>query len=297
MNGGVALLLAAALACAPASAARKPDKATQLLIGDLRAHIVELASDAYEGREPGTDGESRTLRYLGRQWFDMGLESGTNDPAHAWFAPVTLIGREPDRSAAAFTRKGRRLNVPNSTTLILTSGKRGLIENTPVLFVGKGDRVPPRAELAGRVALLLDDGRAGSERQSALLQGGASAVLTVLDGERSLASVAEHRRRLAYGLVDDEPGDEIDGFITAGGLDRALAGSGQSVKVLQSIAADPAFVPKLLDLAVTLEATTRETRINTHNMIGKLPGKRPESGSVLLMAHWDHFGRCVPPPA
>lgn len=297
MSRACAPLLAAALACAPVQAKPKVDKAAEALKAQLAAHIAELASDAYEGREPGTDGESKTLRYLGKQWFDIGLESGTNDPGHAWFAPVTLIGREPDRSNAVFTRKGRRVLVPAEATLVFTSGKRSLLENAPVLFVGTGTAVPPRAELAGRVALLLDGGRDGAERQNALLQGGASAVLTVLDGERSLDNVADRRRRQGYALAGEELGGDLDGYITASGLDRALSGAGQSVAALQKLAADPAFAPRTLDLTVTLEATTRETRIKTHNMIGRLPGKRPDGGAVVLMAHWDHFGRCAPESA
>ncbi len=291
------VLLVAALIIVPAEAARKPDKAFEALKAQLLAHITELASDAYEGREPGTDGESRTLRYLGQQWFDIGLESGTNDPAHAWFAPVTLIGREPNRSSAIFTRKGRRVYVPAGSTLILTSGKRSLLENAPVLFVGKGTVVPPRADLAGRIALILDEGQNDSARQNALLQGGASAVLTVLDGGRTLDDVSAHRRRTSYALAGEELGGDLDGFISAEGLNRALAGTGLSVSVLQRLADDPAFTPRLVDLAATFEATTRETRVKTHNMIGRLPGRRPDAGAVVLMAHWDHFGRCAPPPA
>jgi hypothetical protein len=290
-------LLAAALLCVPAAAKPKIDKAHEALKAQLLVHITELAGDGYEGREPGTEGESKTLRYLGKQWFDIGLESGTNDPGHAWFAPVTLIGREPDQSRAIFTRKGRRVFVPAGSVLVLTSAKRSLLENAPVLFVGKGLRVPPRAELAGRVALLLDGGRGGTDRQNALLQGGASAVLTVLDGERTIENVADRRRRLGYALAGEDLGGDLDAFITPEGLARALAGTGQSLAALQKLADDPAFAPRPVDLAATLEATTHETRINTHNMIGRLPGKRPDAGAVVLMAHWDHFGRCAPAPA
>ena len=297
MKRACVLLLAAALAAVPAQAARKPDKAAEALKAQLLAHITELASDAYDGREPGTDGENLTLRYLGKQWFDIGLESGTNDPAHAWFAPVTLIGREPDRSSAVFTRKGRRVYVPNGSTLILTSGKRSLLENAPVLFVGTGDTVPARADLAGRIALLLGQGRADSKRQDALLQGGASAVMTVMNGGQMLEAVRQRRIRTSYALAGEELGGDLDGFITVEGLNRALAGTGLSLPALEKLAAEPAASPRALDLAITLEATTRETRVNTHNMIGRLPGRRPDAGAVVLMAHWDHFGRCAPPPA
>ncbi|MEQ1543020.1 MAG: M28 family peptidase [Novosphingobium sp.] len=287
-------LAAAALLCAPAAAKPKVDKAHEALKAQLLAHISELAGDGYEGREPGTDGESKTLRYLGKQWFDIGLESGTNDPGHAWFTPVTLIAREPERSRAVFSRRGRLLFLPTGSTLVLTSAKRSLLENAPVLFVGKGSTVPPRAELAGRIALLLDGGREGSERQNELLQGGASAVLTVLDSERTLENVSDRRRRLGYALAGEDLGGDLDAFITPEGLNTALAGAGQNLAALQALANSPGFAPKPLDLTVTLEATTRETRINTHNMIGRLPGKRPDAGAVVLMAHWDHFGRCAP---
>jgi Zn-dependent M28 family amino/carboxypeptidase len=45
-------------------------------------------------------------------------------------------------------------------------------------------------------------------------------------------------------------------------------------------------------MTASLEATTRQTTIRTHNVIGRLPGRHPEAGAVLLLAHWDHFGLC-----
>lgn len=289
-------LLAVALAIQPVSAA-KPNKARVELEAQLRAHITELASDEYDGREPGTEGEAKTLRYIGRQWFDIGLQSGTNDPAHPWFAPVNIVAREPDTSRAFFSRKGRRLYVPSGTVLALTSGKRGLVENAPLLFVGMGAAIPPRADLAGRVALLLDGGIGNSERQNALLKAGASAVLTVLDGDRDLASVAGHRKRIGYALASDNLGGDLEAFITVPALNGVLVGAGLDLVRLQAQAKSADFAPHILDLAVSLEATTRETRIKSHNVIGKLPGRRPELGAILLLAHWDHFGECASPPA
>jgi len=291
------MLLAAALALVPAQAASRKDKALAELKGQLMAHITELASDAFGGREPGTDGEAKTLRYIGKQMFDIGLVSGTNDPGHAWFAPVTLLGREPDASRAVFSRKGKRVFVPQDQVLVLTSGKRALVENAPLVFVGTGNAIPERAELAGRVALLLDDGQDNSVRQNALLVAGASGVLTVLDGERTLEQVSAHRKRLGYALDGAELGGDLDAFVSDKALDGALTGTKLSVASLQAAAAAPNFVPGPIDLSVSLEATTRETRIHTHNVIGKLPGKRPELGAVLLVAHWDHFGQCAEPPA
>ena len=292
-----ALLAAAAclLSCAPAHAAPRRDAALEAA---LRAHIEVLASDDFEGREPGTPGEAKTLRYLGRQWFDIGLVSGTNNPGKEWFAPVTLVGREPAGSSAAFSRKGRRLPLAAGGALMLTSGKRSLVRDAPVLFAGKGEGAGlGRNEIAGRVVVLLDGTGEDSTRQDALLAAGAAAVLTVLDGERNLDGVAARRRRLGYALEEDATGGDLEGFLSKAGMEQLLRGSGVTLAALEAEAAKPGFVPRPLDLTASLEATTRETRIRTHNVIGKLPGRRPESGAVLFVAHWDAFGICAEPPA
>lgn len=286
------------IAYVPSASAASPRRDTALE-SDLLGHIKILASDDFDGREPGTEGEAKTLRYLGKQWFDLGLVSGTNDPGHPWFAPVTLVAREPAAYAAVFARKGKRVYVPRGAVLMLTSGKRTLVENAPLLFVGRADRAEllARAELAGRVAVLLDGDVRDSERQNALLKAGASAVLTVLDGDRTLEQVAARRQRSGYALSSDALGGDLEGFIGAEPFDRLAMAAGTSLAELRNAAADPAFAPRPLNLTATLEATTRETTIRTHNLIGKLEGRRPEAGAVLFMAHWDHFGACAEPPA
>ena len=292
-------MLLAMLALGPAQAgSAKPDRALEAA---LRSHIETLASDDFGGREPGTDGESKTLRYLAREWFRIGLVSGTNDPGNAWFAPVELVERSPSRSAASFQRSRRPLAVPDAGILVLTSGPRQLLENAPVLFVGRGGRaLPPRSELAGRIAVLLDTAPAGMDadtaaaRQDRLIEAGAGAVLTVLDGERTLDAVAARRARAGYALADDRLGGDLEAFVTR---DYAARLFGADWPVLVKAADAPDAAPRLLPLTGTLEATTRETRISTHNLIGRLPGRSPDRGAVLLVAHWDHFGTCAAPPA
>jgi hypothetical protein len=289
-----ALLMATALGAAPLAAEPRRDTALE---GQLLAHISVLASDDFAGRRPGTEGEAKTLRYIGREFFDIGLVSGTNEPANPWFAPVTIVGREPAASYAQFSRRGRPLPLMASQVLVLTSGKRSLVRNAPLLFVGNGTSPPSRTELAGRVALLLDDEQGDGERQNAILAAGAAAVLTVLDADRTIDSVAARRRRSGYALASESLGGDLEAFITSAAMDRLLGGTGQTVSSLEQAARRPDFSARPLDLAATFEATTIETTIRTHNVIGKLPGRRPQAGAVLFVAHWDHFGQCAEPPA
>lgn len=316
-----AVLLGLAMVPGASVHARAPvSRHDPALEAQLLASMKVLASDEFMGREPGTEGEAKTLRWIGKQWFDIGLVSGTNDPGHPWYQPVQLVAREPAASYAQFFRRGRVLGVAADEVLVLTSGRRSLLEGAPLYFVGRGrygkeggDAIPPRAELAGRIAVLLDGGKgigAGSgvevdetgrrvpdQRQNQLLAAGASAVLTVLDGQRTLASVATRRKRQGYALASEALGGDLDAYISAGAMERLLGAGGPTLAQLQAEAERADFAPRLLDLSASLEATTRETMIRTHNVIGKLPGRHPEAGAVLLLAHWDHFGTCAQPPA
>ena len=108
--GTLMILLALAIAsCAPARVTSVPGDRLETIEAELAADIAVLASDAFEGRRPGTEGEAKTLRYLAQEWQEAGLESGTNDPANPWFAPVALQLHRPDRSVAEFYRDGRRV--------------------------------------------------------------------------------------------------------------------------------------------------------------------------------------------
>ena len=295
MRRATGWLLAGLAVSAAWAVQAKPDPTLE---ARLRDHISVLASDEFAGRRPGTDGEALTLRYIGREFFAMGLVSGTNDPGNPWFAPIKVIGREPASSSAQFVRRGRPVALPANQILVLTSGKRALVRAAPLLFVGTATgEQPDRSALAGRIAVLLDDGSESGERQTALLAAGAAAVMTVLDADRSLASVAARRKRSGYALASEAPGGDLEAFITAAGMDRLLAGTGLTVAQLEQQAKQASFAPRALDFSATLEATTSEIEIRTHNAIAKLPGRRPGSGAVLFLAHWDHFGQCAEPPA
>ena len=297
----LAVALVAPLPAATAGAPGKVSKAERTVEAALRRHVEVLASDAFEGREPGTNGEKLTLRYLAREWFRIGLVSGTNDPGNPWFAPVELLEREPALSSASFERNRRRLWLPQGGILALTSAPRQLVENAPLMFVGHAaGALPPRAELAGKIAVLLDSVPAArdpgpiGDRQERLLAAGASAVLTVLDGERSIGEVAARRRRAGYALAGESLGGDLEAFVTRDYAEGLLGG--EFARLVRAAAA-PDFVSQPLPLTGTIEATTRETRIGSHNLIGRLPGRAPNLGAVLLVAHWDHLGVCAEPPA
>ncbi len=261
----------------------------------LTRHIGTLASDDFGGRQPGTDGEAKTLRYLAREWQSAGLVSGTNDPANPWFAPVELALSLPDLSSARFYREGRPLALPEGGAVVFSSGRRGLVERAPLVFVGEAGERLDRSVLAGRVALMLWDHPGEREQRLALLRAGASAVLGIVRDERQFAELTAFRRRGNYRLAAVDDGATIDGYLSRAAM-IALVGEKRFAELVQA-AAEPDFRPTTLDAAASLEATSNPGSVRTFNLVARLSGRKPAAGAVLLLAHWDHFGRCAEPPA
>lgn len=292
MSRWAAIALALAIAsCAPARMDPAPVDSLDAIERELAADIAMLASDGFEGRRPGTEGEAKTLRYLAQAWQAAGLESGTNDPAHPWFAPVALQLNTPQRSEAAFFRGKREIALPEGAVHLYTSGRRSLLERSPAVFVGrKGDRLD-RSELAGRVAIMLWDHPRRIEQRDALLEKGAAAVLAIVPDAAELAELIDRRAEGSYRLAGAENGAQLDGIVSRAGAE-ALFGKTRFAE-LSAAAGAESFKPIPLDIEARLEATSLPREVRTHNLIARLPGKRPDAGAVLLLAHWDHFGHCA----
>ena len=96
----VLVVAAASIAAAPAVVPLKnlpPIDAAAVL-----THVKALASDAFEGRAPGTPGEDKTVAYLIDQFKKLGLKPG--NPDGTFVQKVPLVGTTP--SAAPVTIKG-----------------------------------------------------------------------------------------------------------------------------------------------------------------------------------------------
>jgi hypothetical protein len=121
-------------------------------------------------------------------------------------------------------------------------------------------------------------------------------VLTVLDGDRTSGKRRGSGASAGYALASDKVGGDLEAFITrcAG---RPAAGNGLDLASLQAQAAAGPVSRRAARADRVAGGDHPRNPIRTHNLIGKLPGKRPELGAVLLLAHWDHFGRCAAPPA
>ncbi|WP_135210521.1 M28 family metallopeptidase [Vitreimonas flagellata] len=336
----VALAAVFALAaCASASQTTEtlppPPNATAFAAPPLSAaalleHTRTLASDEFEGRAPGTNGERLTVDYVSRSFAAAGLEPGVTlpDGTRSWVQEtqlsaatltntptLTLRGRDGARDyayATQFSAWTRRLEPTIN------------IESAELVFVGYGVNAPELGwndyegvDVRGKIVVILindPDFETGDDRgfggramtyygrwtykfEEAGRQGAAGALIVHETAPASYpwAVIQSSTGSARWDVVRANGGADRAGF--EGWMNNEVAmetfrRAGLDFNQLKARAQQRGFraVPMNLSGSVRLE-TTVETR-TTSNIVGVLPGRTRPDETILYSAHWDHLGRC-----
>ena len=273
----------------------------------LLRHIRVLASDEYEGREPGTAGEDKTIAYISDQLESIGLEPAANDGS--WFQPVPLVARKPMGHSARWSGKGQPVSLGSEEIVLVGKGVRETVERAPVVFAGHGAVMPEHgidqlagAPIAGAVVLIqfeapeIANFPSFTERAKAVSARGAAAVIGIIADDRRWRAYRE-----VYGdertRLESESPPPIQGVMSQPAAARLLAASGTTLEALLNAAPGPAFKAVPLALRADLDVQTAVRPFVSNNVVGRLKGKGGTGESVLFLGHWDHLGICRPDSA
>lgn len=262
---------------------------------DLLKHIEILASDAFEGRSPGTIGENKTVNYIATQWAKAGLRpAGEKD---SWYAPVTLVERIPESSRIDVhaSDRGKIVRVLEDEIILRGRDPSVRLSTLPVVFAGYADAGPGPLAVAGKLVLLPskppeDGGWAFQNRKLELIANGAVGVISIIEEEGRWPRYQRFYRRGATTLSGPENHALLEGAISYGQFRTLVEQSGLDAEKMLYDSASLSVVD--LGLSADAKATTRVRSYLSHNVIGKIPGSSPASGAVLFVGHWDHFGIC-----
>lgn len=267
------LLSAAALVAGLAA----PASAQPITPADLRSHIEVLAGDDYEGRAPGTAGETKTLAYVSAQLAALGFEPAGTDGS--WFQPVPLVERTPQTYTARWSAGGRRIEADRPELVLVGREAEERIDNAPVIDAGHA--LP--AELAkldvrGAVVLArydaskLEGAPGWTDRSRGLVAAGAAAVIAIMPPEvkwpAMVASYQEGQTRLQSHELP-----RVQGAVSVREAARLTASRG---------------------LRVTLQVSTKVRPYVSNNLVARLRGTGRTGESILYLGHWDHLGICRP---
>jgi hypothetical protein len=270
----------------------------------LRRHIDVLASDSFDGREPGTEGEQKTIAYIAGQMRAFGLEPA--GPRNSWYQPLEVVVRRPDEATSSWRvkgKKGERIELGRDEIVFLGRAAREKLDEAPVVFAGHGAVVPDQgidqlagADLKGAVVLILHHAPDGtelpsySERAEAVAAAGASAVIGIIGQELPWPVVQRvydaGQKRLA---IQAPP--PLAGAISLAAAESLLRASGSDPAALLA-APGPSFRPVPLKLRASIEAATAIETIKSNNVLGRLRGSGGGGESLLYLSHWDHLGQC-----
>ena len=321
------LLIAALVAAAPAAVLAQGGPGASP--ARVSQHVKVLASDEFQGRGPGTAGETKTVAYIVGQMQAIGLTPGgaLKNGKRGWTQDVPLARSEitgpltlkltAGGKTDAFVQGEQVTIKPNATGLSKVD-----IQNAPLVFVGYGVKAPERnwddfkgVDLKGKIAVVLvndPDFETGAgdfggkamtyygrwtykyeelARQGAL---GALVVHETAPASYGWATVKNSNGGSMLDIVRDNPGGShpvMEGWIQRDVAVDLFKRSGQDFEALKKQAQTRDFKPVVLAGASwTASYAVAQTRIVTQNIAGLLPGTTRPGETVIYSGHWDHLG-------
>ena len=308
---------------APADA-RQTDGASVVAAGisadTLLAEVERLASDAFEGRAPGSDGETRTIEYLKEQFSALGLAPG--NPDGTWVQNVPLVGITPAAGDTLRISRGddTRTLEPGADYVAYTKRVVDRVEvDAEFVFVGYGAVAPEydwndfkEVDVTGKILLFLVNdppsedlfggqamtyyGRWTYKHEIAAEQGAAGSLVIHEPGPAGYPweVVGSSPYGESFDLVSDDRNmgrAAIEGWMQRDAAASLFEMAGLDFEAEKAKAARADFQP--VELGVTGRTQVRNTlrTIDSQNVVATLPGAGAPDEVVIYMAHWDHLGR------
>jgi len=289
-----------------------------------------LASDAFEGRAPGSAGEEKTIAFLTERFKAAGLQPGNGD---SWVQEVPLVEiTGKDFAPLAISGKGAPLSFQYGKDWVGATYREEAatkLDNSELVFVGYGINAPEKGwndyaglDVRGKtVVILVNDpdwqtqglegpfggkamtyyGRWTYKYEEAARQGAAGALIVhqtapAAYGWNVVQSSWSGPQAYAQRGADAGPLTEVNGWVSEDAARAILKAAGQDLDALTKAAQVKGFKPVPLGMSASTNFRNEVRSFLSRNVIGILPGTEAPDEYVLHTAHWDHLGRCTPAP-
>jgi Zn-dependent M28 family amino/carboxypeptidase len=298
----------------------------------LSETVKVLASDEFQGRAPGTPGESKTIDYLIGRFKGLGLAPAGE--AGGWTQAVSLL-RTAIAPSPSFIIKGAgdslALQQGQQISVVTLNAAASIdIAAAPMVFVGYGVSAPERgwddfkgADLKGKVVLFLvndpdfeaapDEPVAGKFGGKAMTyygrwtykfeeaaRRGAAAALIVHEtpGAGYGWSTVIAPQGEAYDLVrgpGDRPPILLQGWLQRDAAIDLFRRAGLDFAALKESARRADFHPVMIGGATfSAHCAVRSSIVESRNVLAKIEGTEHPDEVVIYGAHWDAFGVGAP---
>jgi len=314
---------------AVSSAALQPALAA-ITADNILQHVNRLASDAFEGRGPGTAGEDSSVAYITEQFKALGLAPG--NPDGTYIQPVSMIGytSHPDASIAV-GGKPMKLRFPNDYVAVSRRNANAIrVDNSDVVFVGYGVVAPEYGwddykglDVKGKTIIMLVNDPAvpspddSTKLDSTMFKGKAMTYYgrwtykyEIASDKGAAAAIIVHETGPAgypYEVVVGSWGREnfdvkatgptnrvaVEAWMALDKTKELFRNAGLNFDSLKKAATRKDFKPVALNAKATFHVRNQVREIQSKNVVAKLDGSDAnlKDEYVIYTAHWDHLGR------
>ncbi|WP_408873489.1 M28 family metallopeptidase [Gluconobacter roseus] len=288
-----------------------------------------LASDRFEGRAPGTEGEKVTVPWLIAQYKALGLEpAGENG---GWTQTVPMIRTRTAANGSISARTGGKtlplIQLQDIYLATLLPENRLRVKDAPMVFVGYGIHAPERhwddfkgVDLKGKVAVFLVNDPDFDAAPGEPVAGRFGGKTMTYYGRWTYKYEEAARRGAVAALIIHEtaaasypwstvvaPGGEaydvehaatesrpvpVQGWLEGKAAAALFQQAGLDLEALRIKARSESFRP------VTLRHTTFSAdlpvtfdRLQSQNVLAKIAGAKYPDETVMFGAHWDAYGK------
>ncbi|MBC7504408.1 MAG: M28 family peptidase [Sandarakinorhabdus sp.] len=294
----------------------------------IKADVQTLSSDAFGGRGPGEDGETKTIAFLQAAMQNAGLQPGA--PSGRWLQDVPLV--RLDRAPGAvltltFGGTAHPLVLGRDATLALRNPGRTNVAGLPLVFagygvVGQGYDAYKNTDMKGKIAVVLANdpdfdaghdlgfegrrmvvaGRVGSKFEAATRAGAAGVLVIHEDAAASYpwlqvgSGDALPTMAPAMSPAPIKPSPLLfSGWLSGTVAADLLRAANLDLAALKTRSRAPNFAAFALPGAsLSADGTLKATPFTSHNVVGRIAGRTHPAEAVLFGAHWDANGRNGP---
>jgi Zn-dependent M28 family amino/carboxypeptidase len=334
----IALLSTLALSALAVTGCKKADAPAAIVATEMKLPTIseqtmkdvtkELSLDSYEGRAPGTAGETKTVAYLIEKFKAAGLEPGNNG---SWTQDVPLVEITAKNVSALSVsdKSGRAMSFAYGDEFVVGSYRetpKTTVDQSELVFVGHGIVAPEKGwndyagvDVKGKtVVVMVNDpdfdakdlngefggkamtyyGRWTYKYEEAARQG-AAAVLIIHDdapaayGWSVVNSSWTGTQFLAQSKDGGASQTAANGWIQKSVAKEIFAAAGQDLDKQMAAAKQKGFKAMPLNLTATMNFENDIAKKASKNVIGLLKGAKKPEEYVLYTAHWDHLGKCT----
>ncbi len=266
----------------------------------LQSYVKTLASDAFEGRAPGTIGGHRATVYMQQKFADYGLEPFQSLPNYLQAFSVTTSLKASENNFIAL--RARRLFHLGIDFVPLGYSSNGKAESRQVVFVGYGISTEKYddykgVDVKGKIVVMMRYSPDGDNPHSEFFEHASVwKKLTTAREKGAIGVLIFTGERNGDDKLMDISRDRLagDAGIPAMNVTRPLAAAALMMKpqVLLQIQEkiDQTKQPNSFELNSFVSMQTEIVRLKaeTYNVIGYLPAKSDEY--LVIGAHYDHIG-------